>query len=322
MTRVYHRKRRRFFTEPTSSFTTFLLDILSRRHILSVSHYLKDILHNHTTWLMTKLCPWLFESKIYGSLLISEFIHTYKIDPTKYERLPHEYQTLQDYFQRRLKLKYFKPSSPNQPNVLTSPTECRLLVFPRIQDATTFWIKGENFNISTLLKSSSKAPYYTECSIVICRLAVEDYHRFHFPTDGKYTKTRYIRGSYLPVKPVVVRHGVDVFVKNRRTVTYLQTRPFGDIAIVCVGAACVGSVNITSKSNQRVKKGDEYGTFAFGGSTVILLIPKGRVRFDRDILTKSQQSIETFVSVGDRIGRAICHKKRNTTSNPHKTGGS
>ena len=42
------------------------------------------------------------------------------------------------------------------------------------------------------------------------------------------------------------------------------------------------------------------GFFAFGGSTILTLFPKGKVVFDADLVENSGQSLETLVQMGDR----------------------
>ncbi len=51
-----------------------------------------------------------------------------------------------------------------------------------------------------------------------------------------------------------------------------------------------------------VRRGQEKGNFAFGGSTVILLTQEGKVRPDKDILENSGKGIETKVKLGERVG--------------------
>jgi phosphatidylserine decarboxylase len=58
---------------------------------------------------------------------------------------------------------------------------------------------------------------------------------------------------------------------------------------VAIGATAVGSIVLTVKEGQTVRKGQELGYFAFGGSTCILLIPKERVNLDSDILRMSSK---------------------------------
>lgn len=53
-----------------------------------------------------------------------------------------------------------------------------------------------------------------------------------------------------------------------------------------------------------MRRGQEKGRFAFGGSTVVLLVEPGKVMMDRDILENSRDGFETLVKMGQRIGKA------------------
>ena len=50
---------------------------------------------------------------------------------------------------------------------------------------------------------------------------------------------------------------------------------------------------------------DEFGYFAFGGSTVIILFKKATIEFDPDLLENTEQQVETLVAVGNQIGCRI-----------------
>lgn len=43
--------------------------------------------------------------------------------------------------------------------------------------------------------------------------------------------------------------------------------------------------------------------FAYGGSTVIAIFPKGLIEFDDDLLKNSENTIETLMKVGYSIGK-------------------
>jgi len=51
-------------------------------------------------------------------------------------------------------------------------------------------------------------------------------------------------------------------------------------------------------------KGDEFGYFAFGGSTIVLLFQPGAIHFDDDLLSNSisTKPIETLVKMGMSLG--------------------
>lgn len=47
----------------------------------------------------------------------------------------------------------------------------------------------------------------------------------------------------------------------------------------------------------QVRRGDELGYFAYGGSTVVVLFPPGLVAFDDDLRKNSEVPVETLVKV-------------------------
>lgn len=76
----------------------------------------------------------------------------------------------------------------------------------------------------------------------------------------------------------------------------------GKVCFVAVGATMVGSIVFTKKTGDNIVKfyflcnlsqtirGDEVGYFAFGGSTVLLLFEKGKIKLDADLLANSSAS--------------------------------
>ena len=185
--------------------------------------------------------------------------------------------------------------------VLT-PADCRLLTFPTITSSTDIWIKAENFNLEKLLLSADDAKLFDGGSLVICRLAPQDYHRFHMPVDGTFNEFREVPGSYFTVNPVAINSTVDVYSTNHRLVTLIDNPRFGKVAFIAVGATLVGSIQMTIKPGDKLKKGDEVGYFAFGGSTVLLLFPPSSITFDADLLVNSAKPLETLVKMGNHIG--------------------
>jgi phosphatidylserine decarboxylase len=87
-------------------------------------------------------------------------------------------------------------------------------------------------------------------------------------------------------------------------VTLLESDHFGRVAMIEVGAFTIGSIQQRYQPGARVKKGDHKGFFELGGSIVILLFEKGAVRFDDDLCTNTSCGIETYVRLGESIGRA------------------
>lgn len=222
---------------------------------------------------------------------------------------PEKYATFNDFFAREIKLEARPVAEPGDSLVVSSPADCRLTVFPTIDQATEFWIKGHNFTLANLLKSQTLADQFTGGSIAIARLAPQDYHRWHSPVDGRVESITEIPGTYYTVNPQAVTQPgtLNVFCENRRSVMVIRrSETASPIAVVAVGAMLVGSIvyNPGIEVGADVKRGQCLGAFKYGGSTVIVLTPSGEVELDQDLVANStQQTCETLVRVGWRIGR-------------------
>jgi len=75
-----------------------------------------------------------------------------------------------------------------------------------------------------------------------------------------------------------------------------------------VGAMLVGKI-VNHNCSCQVKRGQEKGYFEFGGSTIILLFQKDRVRLDEDIWVHTKNGLETKVKMGEKIGEMQKLKK-------------
>ena len=105
--------------------------------------------------------------------------------------------------------------------------------------------------------------------------------------------------------PLALLHRKDIFVKNERRVSILETENFGKIAYIEVGATCVGKIIQSFDESKPFKRGDEKGYFLFGGSTVIVLGEAGKWSPSSDILLNTKKGIETYIHLGDEVGTKI-----------------
>ena len=101
---------------------------------------------------------------------------------------------------------------------------------------------------------------------------------------------------------MALQQNMRIFLQNKREYCTLKTEEFGDVLLCDVGATLTGSIIQTYKPGKPVKKGDEKGHFAFGGSTVVILFEKGKVKFDDDLLENTKNGLETTVRMGEKIG--------------------
>jgi len=100
---------------------------------------------------------------------------------------------------------------------------------------------------------------------------------------------------------------MDVFCENKRSVMLVERKGTGaPVAIVAVGAMLVGSIVYNTgldKEGAEIKRGQCLGGFQYGGSTVIVVFPKGEITPDEDLVKNSiSEDCETLMRVGWRIG--------------------
>ncbi|KAI8337797.1 phosphatidylserine decarboxylase-domain-containing protein [Blakeslea trispora] len=237
---------------------------------------------------------------------IPSFIKFHKISLEEVAEPLSSFKTFNEFFYRKLKPGSRLPDSPDDPTVAVSPADSRMTAFETVSEATRLWIKGVDFSLKKLLGDSQSAQDFEGGSLAVFRLAPQDYHRFHFPVDGTVMKTRHISGQYYTVNPMAIRTTIDVFGENARTVVWIDSKEFGKVAVVCVGAMLVGSIIITANVGSQIKRTDEMGYFAFGGSTLVIVFQKDKMHFDHDLLDNSDKAVETLVRVGNRIGALPC----------------
>lgn len=232
---------------------------------------------------------------------IQGFVDTFHINMEEAAQQVTEYETFNQFFYRKLKPSARPIAKPDDPKVAVQPADCRLMVFSSVSEATRLWVKGKKFSIAGLLADEEKAKLFTNGSLSIHRLAPQDYHRFHVPVAGTVASRVPLEGDLWTVNPVAINM-VDVFTENKRAVTYLESPVYGTVAFVTVGAHMVGSMAFTADVGSEVEKGQDYGYFMFGGSTVICVWQEGKIKFDEDLIKKSQESTEMLVKMGSTLG--------------------
>jgi phosphatidylserine decarboxylase len=229
---------------------------------------------------------------------IQGFVDRLGIDASEASRPLSDYATLDEFFCRTLRAGA-RPLDPD-PDAFLSPTDGRILVFPDLQAGALLTVKHSTVALSQLVVDPDLAARYAGGCAVILRLAPADYHRFHFPADG-LASASLTHGSRLhSVHPIALAAGAPSF-RNKRAVSTLTSDRFGQLCIVEVGAMVVGTI-VQTYAPGPVARGQEKGTFRFGGSTVVVLAEPGRLRFDPDLVDASADGLETFVKCGTRLG--------------------
>ncbi|CAD6228038.1 unnamed protein product [Miscanthus lutarioriparius] len=219
------------------------------------------------------------------------------------------FKTFNEFFIRGLKPGARPIAHGDQDSVATCAADSRLMAFSSVDESTRLWIKGRKFSIEGLLGTSVHSDALSNGSLVIFRLAPQDYHRFHVPVSGIVEKFVEIPGFLYTVNPIAVNSKYcNVFTENKRVVSIISTSEFGKVAFVAIGATMVGSITFLKKEGDYIHKGDEFGYFSFGGSTVICVFEKDAIQLDADLVANSERSLETLVSVGMTLGVSTRNK--------------
>jgi phosphatidylserine decarboxylase len=250
-----------------------------------------------------------FFSKWYGRRMdkpesasrVSPFIAQYGLDPADFADSPASYRSFNEFFFRKLKPSA-RPIDADESSVVF-PADGRHLGFARASDITGVFVKGQRFDLPSLLGDRRRAEKYADGALVLSRLCPVDYHRFHFPAAGIPGETRLIEGPLFSVNPIALRQRLAYLWTNKRAITELQTERFGTVICMEIGATCVGSIQQTFTPGQPVSKGAEKGYFAFGGSSTLTLFEPGVVRLEADLLENSARQTELYARIGSRMGR-------------------
>ncbi|NGX50306.1 MAG: Phosphatidylserine decarboxylase proenzyme [Chlamydiae bacterium] len=250
-----------------------------------------------------------FFSKLYGKrqsspksrAKILPFIESYGVDASEFANPIKSFQSFNDFFIRKLKAEARPLAEGDKVAIL--PADGRYLVTPDLSAVGDFFVKEKKFDLHRLLQDDALFDRYREGSMVIGRLCPSDYHRFHFPCASLPSNAKPINGPLYSVNPIALKKRISILNENKRSLTQLQTKYFGNILYIEVGATFVGAIRQTYTPEVQCKKGAEKGYFEFGGSCLILLFQPETITFDQDLLDASLEQIETKANFGDSLGR-------------------
>ena len=247
---------------------------------------------------LTKLLAAFFKSRL-SRARIDAVIKLYGINVNEFRDSRASFRCCNDFFIRRLKPEV-RPSDPS-PTSLVSPVDGRIFVHPRLTIDEVIPVKGYIYSIDELLTRA--APDLHNGSAGVIRLNPGACHRIHFPCGGDVASSQTVPGTYHSVHPLAEPHEVKVYCENTRAITMIQSKTFGRIGFVEVGAFGVGSI-VQTYQGSTVAKGREKGYFQYGGSTIVMVFEKGRITWADDLVANTVEGYETIVRYGEAIGQA------------------
>ena len=244
---------------------------------------------------------------------ISRFVAHYGVDMSEAaEPDITRYASFNDFFTRALRA----GARPLADADYVCPVDGAISQFGAIERDQIFQAKGHHYSTCALLAGDAAlAAEFENGQFATIYLSPKDYHRIHMPCAGRLLRMVYVPGDLFSVNPTTVRGVPGLFARNERVVCVFDTAR-GPFVLVLVGATIVGSMATVwhgvvnpprpgeikrwdyADKPVELAKGAEMGRFLLG-STVVLLWPKGTLKFNPDWTPGGA------VRMGQMMGKAL-----------------
>ena len=205
------------------------------------------------------------------------------------------YSSFNEFFTRPLR----EGARPLAAADFISPVDGAISQFGAIERDQIFQAKGHSYSTAALVGGDRElAAQFEDGSFATLYLSPRDYHRIHMPCEGRLVRMIHVPGALFSVNPTTARGVPGLFARNERVVCVFDS-PHGLFVLALVGATIVGSMATVwhgvvnpprpghlrewDYADQQIafRQGDEMGRFLLG-STVVMLFPKGVIRFNPD----------------------------------------
>jgi phosphatidylserine decarboxylase len=228
----------------------------------------------------------------------------YQCDPTK----PHYgFKSWNDFFTRKLKPGVRPIIDADNNKFINSACDSTIFrISHNVKPNTNFWIKSQPYSIDSMLNGDKKyIDKFTGGSIYQAFLNPFNYHRWHSPINGTIEKAYVLDGLYFAQLDKLGEDPNDeeksmayITNVNTRALIFIKAdnKKMGTVCIMPVGMVEISSCNINKniKPGHKVKKGDELGFFAYGGSTHCLF-------FEPNVIKNFKHKTNDFVKMGEII---------------------
>lgn len=216
---------------------------------------------------------------------IKKMIERYNIDMGLYEEK--DYKSFNEFFIRRRKHIDIEDG-------FVSPADSLLSVY-KITDDLKVPVKGSDYDLTELVAGKTDISSFDGGLLLVFRLRMNDYHRYIFPFAGRVRDSYEVPGVLHTVSSVSSRY--KIYKENQRRVSLLESDEYGKVIAIEVGALLVG--RITDHGLKTFAKGDEKGYFETGGSTIVYVVERDRLKLRNDIIAKLDNEIR--LRCGQRI---------------------
>jgi phosphatidylserine decarboxylase len=290
--------------------TPLPLPVWDRKAGRLIEEFMEDHPSTYESKPRRSLTQWLESEPLYDWLLaayqntrrsarqIAPFIKKHDIDMSEFK--PVIYASFADFFDRE-----FRPGVRpfvTSPNEMAAFAEARYFGWERVSPDQQLPVKGRSLNPEQILGSATRAGRFIGGPVLLARLSPMDYHHVHYPDDGTTLETDRIGRSLWTVQWHALQNQPDILLRNERQINILDTRNFGRLALVEVGAMSVGRIVQVHPYTTPFQRGEEKSVFKFGGSAIVVFGEAGRWQPADDILHHTQECIETLVRLGEMVG--------------------
>jgi phosphatidylserine decarboxylase len=125
-------------------------------------------------------------------------------------------------------------------------------------------------------------PAGSRSPVLLARLALVDYHHVHYPDDGRTLHQDRLGRRQWTVNWRALQSKPNILFSNERNINILETRNFGRLGFVEVGALSVGRIVQVHPLDVPFQCGEEKSVFRFGGSAIVVFGEPGAWRrYDR-----------------------------------------
>ncbi len=250
---------------------------------------------------LSSVIGWWAEREVYPAAgrtrHLRAFAEKHGINIEEAEKPLEEYSGLQEFFTRRLR-PGLRPLAV-APDAVLAPADGKIVESGLVSLASDVHAKDATFSLVDLLADRRLARRLDGGAYQITYLSPRDYHRVHAPLAGEVRSWCFIPGTLFPVNTRSASREPNLFSRNERLVTVMQTTA-GLAIVVMVAAVGVGHITtaydpgiathgagFAGKAVRRqdlaqpiaLERGDELGTFNLGSTTIVIFEP-GRVMLD------------------------------------------
>ncbi|KAF7358945.1 Phosphatidylserine decarboxylase [Mycena sanguinolenta] len=204
-----------------------------------------------------------------------------------------------DFFTRKLRPDVRTVEEPGNPDLISAACESQCYnVTTNVKERDAFWLKGQTYSLRDMLANDEFVPQFVGGTVYQGYLRVTGYHRWHAPATGVVKKIVPVAGAYFCQSPAMIDSPIDLdapfdtrpifnslpffAMVNARMLMFIEADDprIGLYCFIAIGMQEISTAEPTVKEGQRVKRGEEIGTFHFGGSTdVLVLRPQTKVEF-------------------------------------------